>query len=329
MGSLRFILANLVMISHLGYGIGQYHLGVIAVVIFYMLSGRVAMRRWIYFQGSSCTPLKDYYFDRLQRIYPQYLFALVCAFFLWINGVESDFLSKSPQLRDWIANILIIPLNFYMYFDIDKFTLIPPAWSLGAELQFMMVLPILFLTPMYVRIACLMISAGIFLLAQLAVLHTDYWGYRLLPGILFVFYCGALSNQLQAISVSRKKLFLLSIAYLLAVLYGLYLFLESPYIAFRHEVMFGLVMGVPLLILISGIEKKYSKNWQQLDRQLGFLSYGVFLQHFNMMWVTNWGAGDKTWTELALVVFGTLGLAFIGHNAFEKTIKKMTQSRFI
>lgn len=322
MGSLRFILANLVMISHLGYGIGQYHLGVIAVVMFYMLSGRVAMRRWLYFKASSCNPLKDYYFDRLQRIYPQYLFALVCAFSLWNGGVESEFLSKSPHFGDWIANVLIIPLNFYMYFDIEKFTLIPPAWSLGAELQFMVVLPILFLTPLYVRIACLMLSAGIFLLAQFGMLHSDYWGYRLLPGILFIFYFGAISNQLLIMLSSRKKTFLWCVVYVLALLYGLFLLLEGHYIPFRHEVMLGLVIGVPLLVLVSAIEKKYGKKYQSLDHLLGFLSYGVFLQHFNMMWLTNWGGGDKTWTELVVVVFGTFGLAFVGHHVFEKKFMK-------
>lgn len=322
MGSLRFILANLVMISHLGYGVGHYHLGVIAVVIFIMLSGRVAMRRWLYFQASSCTPVKDYYFDRLQRIYPQYLFALVCAFFLWNSEVESEFLSKSPQFGDWLANILIIPLNFFMYFDIDKFTLVPPAWSLGAELQFMAVLPILFLMPLYVRIACLMLSTGIFLLSQFGMLHTDYWGYRLLPGILFIFYFGAVSNQLSIMQSSRKKLYLLCIIYVLALLYGLFLLLKGHYIPFRHEVIFGLVVGIPLLILGSIIEKNYSKNWQNLDSHLGFLSYGIFLQHFNMMWLTNWGAGDKTWIELMVVVLSTFGLAFVGHHIFEKKFMK-------
>ncbi|MGY8688744.1 MAG: hypothetical protein ACKVHP_13550 [Verrucomicrobiales bacterium] len=39
-------------------------------------------------------------------------------------------------------NITMIPLNFLMYLDdVQNFMLIEPAWSLGAEMQFYMIIP--------------------------------------------------------------------------------------------------------------------------------------------------------------------------------------------
>jgi peptidoglycan/LPS O-acetylase OafA/YrhL len=47
MGSLRFLLACLVLLSHLGISIGGLNPGVSAVVVFYLLAGHVAARLWL------------------------------------------------------------------------------------------------------------------------------------------------------------------------------------------------------------------------------------------------------------------------------------------
>jgi peptidoglycan/LPS O-acetylase OafA/YrhL len=86
--------------------------------------------------------------------------------------------------------------------------------------------------------------------------------------------------------------------------------------------MFGLILGIPLIIFVRDVEKNYSKKWKNLDGLLGFLSYGIFLQHFNMMWFLNWSGSERTWIVLVAVFLGTYVLAFIGHYFLEKNMRK-------
>jgi hypothetical protein len=126
MGSLRFLLACLVLLSHLGISIVGLNPGVIAVVIFYVLAGHVVAGLWTKWQYQP-NPLMCFYHDRSWRIFPQYGVAILFATLLWLNGSQSSFLTKPPALADWLSNILIVPLNYFMYSGQDRFTLIPPA----------------------------------------------------------------------------------------------------------------------------------------------------------------------------------------------------------
>ena len=76
MGTLRFILALLVMLSHTGLTVGGLNPGVASVVVFYAISGYV-MSALVAKHFSQPGQARHFYIDRLARIYPQYLFYAV------------------------------------------------------------------------------------------------------------------------------------------------------------------------------------------------------------------------------------------------------------
>ena len=78
MGTLRFILALLVMLSHTGLTVGGLNPGVASVVVFYAISGYV-MSALVAKHFSQPGQASHFYIDRLARIYPQYLFYAAAA----------------------------------------------------------------------------------------------------------------------------------------------------------------------------------------------------------------------------------------------------------
>lgn len=72
LGILRFILAMLVLLSHIP-GLGMpLNPGVSAVILFYFISGYLMGRSYRRFQQHSQQPIRDFYLDRLLKLMPQY-----------------------------------------------------------------------------------------------------------------------------------------------------------------------------------------------------------------------------------------------------------------
>lgn len=68
-------------------------------------------------------------------------------------------------------------------------SLLPTAWSLALEIQAFMILPLI-LRSSVAKGLLGMISLVIFGLSVNAVIDPNLWGYRLLPGVLFMFLAG-------------------------------------------------------------------------------------------------------------------------------------------
>ncbi len=161
----------------------------IAVVGFYLISGYVMaalMRR--HYAGSAHA--LAFYQDRAWRLLPQYfLYAGLTLLWLWLSQAQTPFLSRSPTLPDLLNNLLVLPLNYYMFNASDQFTLIPPAWSLGAEMQFYLLAPFLLLWPRRLYGVGLL-GLTVYLAALAGLINSDWFGYRLLPGVLLFFLLG-------------------------------------------------------------------------------------------------------------------------------------------
>lgn len=305
MGTMRFTLALLVLLSHGGLYIQGRNPGVAAVVVFYLISGYVmaALVDRYYLRVASTW---RFYADRLMRIYPQYgVYAILT--FIWFAtvGHTTLFLQHSPSLIDVINNVLVVPLNFFMYNHSDRFTLIPPAWSLGAELLFYLLVPWLWRRLQW-AIWLGATSFGVQVLSWFGVLHTDTWGYRLLPGVLWVFVLGMLLFKLHA-KKRQSAAWVLSLAGALVLLLTLttlqhFQQLSRPY---SFEVLLGVAVGLPFLNWLAGAWTSSAKL-MKADDWLGNLSYGVFLNHFLVMWVMGWNPGLTSGQLALLAVFSTL-----------------------
>jgi len=316
MGFFRFFLAALVVASHMGTTFWGLNPGVSAVVVFYFLAGSVVMRLWQRLQSADGSTALPFLIDRFWRIAPMYYFILAVALAVWIAGAESYFLSglgSGSILAQLAGNLFVVPLNYYMYTGIDTATLIPPAWSLAVELQFYLLMPVLFLGPRWLFVA-FGASLVLFSLAQGPWLNTDVFGYRLLPGVLFIFLCGAL---LESHYPARKKLIWLVWGGISAFALVLFLLLPQWHAPFNREVALGFALGVPLVVAFARLH--FRGAMYQANRYAGVLSYGVFLGHFPVIWLYEIATPGAEQSFLA-VLAGSALLAIAGHFLVEKPL---------
>jgi peptidoglycan/LPS O-acetylase OafA/YrhL len=279
LGTYRLCLAILVALSHIGVAIAGLNPGVVAVVGFYLISGYV-MTGLIRAHYSTLSRVGDFYSDRVIRLFPHYL-AIACITLAWFStsGERTAYLRVFPTWRNLLDNLLVVPLNFYMYNQSDAFTLVPPAWSLGAEIQFYIVIPFILLLGL--RTPVMLASAIVYVMASFGVINTDWYGYRLLPGILWAFLIGSWLFDAHQRPDRRQRgiaaCALVSVfAAALAAILALQGFLGQPY---NRETLVGLVVGV---MAINALAHR-QRHWA--DEKIGHLSYGVFLCHFLVLWM--------------------------------------------
>jgi len=324
-GYFRFFLATLVVISHLGITFEGANPGVAAVVCFYMLAGFVVSHLFLKVFISQKPLYLRFYYERALRIFPLYLFvAAITLIFIIVTG----FGSAEFGIKTLVNNLLIIPLNYYMVLDNailqdPKWWLIPPAWSLGVELQAYLLLPFI----VYfkgVKIVLAVISLTVFSMASLGVIDSDYFGYRLLIGVLFLFILGVSISKSIA-DANKADLFdryfpafVYAYLILLLIISGLYETLHYPYV---RETIFGVLLGMPTIIYLSK-----SKVTLPLNSLLGEFSYGIFLSHFLMIWIVEfYSLVDKSthiFLYVLLIFLASLLLSIVGVFMLERSVKK-------
>ncbi len=274
MGSYRLLLAILVALSHMYVLLFSCNPGVIAVISFYLISGYVMSSLIERYYKNPFNAL-GFYLDRAARLFPQFIFYLmagtICAYLLKLP----DFSKFSPGR--WLLDSLIIPTGFYMFRDKGDFHILPQTWSLGLEMTFYLIIPWLakYSSPRLIAIV-MMGSMAVFAAGYIGIINFDWYSYRLLPGTLFIFITGSLFY-------SKDRIYLLYIVFVYAYVEVLFLignaFNIFHTIVVTHEVIIGLLIGIPAL----GILKKF--KFSALDEFLGNLSYGVFLNHYMVIWV--------------------------------------------
>lgn len=317
-GYLRFLLALLVVVSHLGMRFEGLNPGVMAVVIFYLLAGYVVSHLYYDILPDGRDKIFRLYADRMRRIFPLYLYVL----FLTVLFISiTSFGAPDFSFIKMIANGTIIPLNYYMFADFTILTnpswcLIPPAWSLGAELQAYLLLPLVFLC-FRLKWVLGLLTFAVYLAANFSIIHPDYFGYRLIAGVFFIFIIGS-SIQRSYATLFDKYFPLLvwgTVLLLFVMFYSMNLFSS----AYTKETFIGLLIGIPLIYGVSRSQIKLPFN-----AELGGLSYGIFLSHFLSMWILKYvaAAHPQSYTYAVMVIGLSCLISYVGVKLIEKHTNK-------
>ena len=294
LGTFRLFLALCVALSHANVQIAGLNPGVIAVVCFYLISGYV-MTGLLRSHFPGRAHIGHFYLDRALRLMPQYLLIAGLTLILYLVAKPATpFLAHAPALSDLLNNLLVVPLNWYMFNHSDSFTLIPPAWSLGAELQFYLLMPLLLLWRL--RTFAFALGLLVYLLAAWGMIDTNIYGYRLLPGVLTFFMLGSVLHDVRREDANKSRL-IVGAAVLGCAACALVLWrFDHLSLLYNRETLLGVALGLPILLWLTRQSPKAQQKsagandrrigpprpW--LDSRLGDLSYGVFLNHFLIQW---------------------------------------------
>ena len=303
MGIYRLFLALAVVLSHIRiifYGKNQ---GIVAVVSFFLLSGYV-MTALIERHYATTSSFPRFLLDRSMRLFPQFLFySAITLILIFLFHPESEFIEG---LTPWTAamNLTMLPLNFFRYFPHAQ--TVPQAWSLGLEAQFYLAFPFIFI--LRLRVPALVLSLLFFLLPFFGMIDPDTWSYRMLPGTLFIFIIGSFLR-----TGDKKALVLL--AYTASVILCAISTINQAIKFPIFEVTFGVAIGVPIVIALRKLE------FGAFDELAGNLSYGVYLNHFFVMWclqIVKLPRDSNLYVPIMLAV--SLLLSWVSYELVEKRV---------
>lgn len=281
LGMLRLVLACCVALSHADVALAGYHIGVPAVIVFYVLAGYVVGLQWrqIAIGRSRAGAAFAFWRDRALRLLPTYFVVLALAVLVvLLLRPQSYFLSAEPGMACALGNLTIIPLNFYPFNGLDRCSLIPVSWSLGLEMQFYLLFPLLLAaSPLLLPLG--VASLLVYGMAGAGLIHTDIWGYRLLPGTLFIFLLGTLLAHLETRGNERGATVLAGLCFLAGmVAAGVVLAGPQATVNFAFETVAGLALALPLVVLGRQVRRS------RLDDLAGMAAYPLFLVHFTLLW---------------------------------------------
>jgi peptidoglycan/LPS O-acetylase OafA/YrhL len=302
-GSLRFLLAYLVILSHLVGTEYVAHFGFYAVRGFFVMSGfmmTAALNEVYAFDGLR------FWTNRALRLLPPYY--LVCLLTLGAIAVApaqaSDYLKfwrGVPGLGDLLANFTVLPLQL----TYTSFRLIPPYWSVAIEID--MYLLLFLIASRRMEWALLTLAAG--LTFQLVSAY-DFvgWGFNYFtaPAGMLPFAVGAVLYFLRRrglwTATPRAAAFAF-VAWLCNMLAGGSLLPQSYVFGsgyFLDTICFAIV--------VSGLSTLSKESLgpliERIDRTLGEWSYFAFLVHWLCGFVvvtTVLGGEQRGWLLLSAV----------------------------
>ena len=301
--SLRTLACTLVIIQHwysdvplLGW-FTRFELGKMGVLLFFVLSGFLITqillinRRQLEDGNESLGQiLRTFYVRRSLRIFPIYYLTVLAFYFRDFNGISENI--------TWYA---LYSSNILTYINQKWDGSTGPYWSLAVEEQFYLIWPVLILTCRKTWLQRTLLVAILLgplsrLLAFLAALHflgesKVSFSMVLMPGCLDSFSLGALLAYArhegnQGLIRTAESKFLLASSALLSL----------ACLQFRGSMIFLLVFPAAFSLLSLCLIQRASQQttpvfpgafllFNGLTRQLGRVSYGMYLYHCCIWWL--------------------------------------------
>lgn len=258
LGTFKLALAILVAYSHSGVDQEPLWFGVVAVVIFYMISG-YAMTGLLTSRFQKASAL-SFFAERFVRLAPQYYFWLAATTIVAFGTPWLSPNSVATLLTDALFYIAVFPMGLQFYGHNVGLVLIPQATSLGIEITFYILSPWILRSRTCSYIA-FVICLSIFTATAFDVLPANIRTYYSSPGPMAFYLIGSFIYRRDWTSAT------LATAAMLAVL-GL-----NYDRTFEREFLVGLCVGVAALLWLPRLRQR---TW---DTALGNASYGCFLCH--------------------------------------------------
>ena len=145
---LRAVAVIAVMLYHLG--VPWIPGGFLGVDLFFVISGYVITRLILdSINQSSALDLRAFYAARLRRIYPGFIFMVICTIIfigVWAPEAIKRFLVDLPYAITGTINWFLVARHQDYFEAIGRPPLLQHTWSLAVELQFYLIWPIILLT---------------------------------------------------------------------------------------------------------------------------------------------------------------------------------------
>lgn len=282
-----------------------------------------------------------FYANRALRLYPAYLFVLICAILAsLLFGASAHYMTVGELFARYramdlsaatflvLTNLTVIGQDWAMFLHIDRGALawtptfyneaepayrmlvVPQAWSIGTEISFYLFAPLLtrLRSSLLVVLIALSFAARVALYSKGIPFYGDPWNYRYFPLELPLFLVGGLMYRAS----KRMEWTDPRIAYALVTVLLVYVLFYSllPDIRYRWFIikydLFLILLAVSLPFLHTGL------RYGGLNKVLGEMSYPIYLNHllvYNLLTLpgTHWGpAGFMTAGIIASIALALL-----------------------
>lgn len=317
--NLRGIAVLLVLFYHLE--IPGFSNGFLGVDVFFVLSG--------FLMATLCGrgTVVDFYSRRLKRLLPAY-FVTIIVTTLAVAFLTVPVDSGQRFERIWFDIFGASNLAFWLensYFDVLSFKPLLNLWSLGVELQFYLIAPLIL--PFFQRrpmllVATIVLATGTSLVGTAISPKTSFF---MMPFRLWEFLLGALVawHAASLFTVIRSKWFCLS---LLAASIAVIVFYPIDGHAFSsvygHPGIAAVVVALSTAVLIATPDI-FPVNSKLLEK-LGDYSYSIYLVHFPVIVLVNYQEfggtrlGYQAYWDLIVILALTIVLSYLLYNYVEK-----------
>lgn len=313
LGILRFCLASLVIIAHLGDGLHFVeHWGIFAVFGFYLISGYLIT---IILNNAYSFNFSTFATNRFLRLFPIY-YAVVAITLIAMTLIPDpsqyhNAWAFTGRPVDIIGNILIFPFEFYD----SNFRMVPPSWSVAVELVNYFMLWLFVARSKRLAIATLIVS-GTYHISTFA-LNMD-WTSRYFPfyAALLPFSMGAciyfLRDYVQLLKTKALNM-LTAVAFLAwsinlvacGAVSGLG---QNTFNVFFYTNLFS---SAALVYLIAN--SNLQKTFKVSGKLLGDLAYPMFLLHWVVGFIMGYLVLDGQRRGLNLVAVSFLPILIISY----------------